>query len=61
MDLVHNAEAPEQKVGEINTITYDQLVEKEIIELGEGFKNPKMNSVVTIDYKLYFFDHTPIE
>ena len=61
MDPVHNAEDPEQKVGEINTITYDQLVEKEIMELGEGFKNPKMNSIVTIDYKLYFFDHTSIE
>ena len=33
-DQVHTAEAPEQKVGDISTITYDQLVEKEIMEVG---------------------------
>ena len=31
VDPIHSAEAPEQKVGEINMITYDQLVEKEIM------------------------------
>jgi FKBP-type peptidyl-prolyl cis-trans isomerase 2 len=29
--------------------------------VGEGPKKPNRNAVVNIDYKLYFFDHTPIE
>jgi uncharacterized protein YcfL len=54
-------DAPEQKIGDTEDITYDKIVEKEILEVGEGVKRPKRNAVATIDYKLYFFDHTPIE
>lgn len=29
-----------------------------IFKVGEGVKRPKMNSLATIIYKAYFFDHT---
>jgi hypothetical protein len=54
-------DAPPQKVGDVEDITHDSIVQKEILEVGEGVANPKRNAVAVIDFKLYFFDHTPIE
>jgi FKBP-type peptidyl-prolyl cis-trans isomerase 2 len=38
-------------------VTYDKKVLKEILEVGEGKKKPKMNYLVKILYRAYFFDH----
>lgn len=54
-------DAPEHKVGDIEEVTHDSIVQKEIMEVGEGFKTPNRNAVATITYKAYFFDHTEIE
>ena len=61
IDEDSHLDAPEQKVGDTQQITHDSIVEKEILEVGEGVKMPKRNAVATISYKLYFFDHSPIE
>ena len=48
----------EQKVGDRSNVTYDGIVEKEILEVGEGVKKPKRNSIATIVYRAYFLkDH----
>lgn len=51
----------EQKVGQIDDITVDQVVQKEILVVGEGVKRPKMNHLARITYKAYFFDHTEFD
>jgi hypothetical protein len=48
-------------VGDTEDVTHDSIVQKEILQVGEGVSCPKRNSVATITYKLYFFDHSPIE
>ncbi|TNV81229.1 hypothetical protein FGO68_gene13209 [Halteria grandinella] len=52
---------PEQRVGDTEDITYDKLVTKEILEVGEGVKKPSRYAIASITYKCYFFDHTEIE
>ena len=49
---------PIQNVGDVQEITYDSKVKKEILEVGDGVKKPKMNYLVNIIYTAYFFDHT---
>ena len=56
-----DAEEPIEKVGEVQNVTWDDKVKKEIIVLGTGVKRPKRHALATISYKCYFFDHTPIE
>lgn len=51
----------EQKVGQVDDITVDQVVQKEILAVGEGNKRPKMNHLARITYKAYFFDHTEFD
>ena len=52
---------PEENVGDITEVTYDKKVKREILEVGEGIKRPKLNYIVNISYKAYFFDHTPFD
>lgn len=52
---------PEQKQGDTDDITPDQLVQKEILEVGEGVKYPKRNAIARITYRAYFFDHTEFD
>ncbi len=39
----------------------DGKVKKEILEIGEGVKRPKLNHLATIIYRAYFFDHTDFD
>ena len=55
---VNDIEAQPEKVGDTEDCTYDSGVQKEILEVGEGVNEPKRNSLATIIYKAYFFDHT---
>ena len=48
-------------MGQVDDITPDQVVQKEILILGEGSKRPKMNHLVNVTYKAYFFDHTEFD
>ena len=48
---------PNQKVGDIEEVTFDKKVLKEILEVGEGVKHPKRNFIAKINYKAYFYDH----
>jgi FKBP-type peptidyl-prolyl cis-trans isomerase len=48
-------------VGQVDDITPDQIVQKEILVVGEGHKRPKMNNLVIVSYKGYFFDHTEFD
>lgn len=52
---------PNQKVGDVDDVTFDGKVKKEILEVGEGVKYPKRNYLVKINYKAYFFDHTDFD
>ena len=58
---VNMVDPPIQNVGDTEDVTHDSIVQKEILQVGEGVSCPKRNSVATITYKVYFFDHTPIE
>jgi FKBP-type peptidyl-prolyl cis-trans isomerase len=52
---------PIQNVGDTEDVTHDSIVQKEILQVGEGVSCPKRNSVATITYKAYFFDHTEFD
>ena len=52
---------PIQNIGDIQEVTQDGKVKKEILELGEGVKKPKLNHLATVVYKAYFFDHTEFD
>lgn len=52
---------PEQNVGDTEDITYDKIVTKEILEVGEGVKKPSRYAIARISYKCYFYDHNEIE
>lgn len=55
-------EEPKQNIGDIEPdICWDNKVKKEIMVVGSGAKKPRDNYLVTVDYKLYFFDHEEIE
>ncbi|CDW79222.1 peptidyl-prolyl cis-trans isomerase fkbp62-like [Stylonychia lemnae] len=49
---------PEQKVGEIQNIGWDNKIKKEIVDVGTGVKKPKLNYLCRISYDAYFYDHT---
>ena len=51
-------DAPVQNVGDVQDVTFDKKVKKEILEVGTGVKKPQMNYLVSIIYTAYFFDHT---
>jgi len=64
--FIENPEEPEivdeeQNVGQVDDSTPDQVVQKEILAVGEGHKRPKMNHLVSVTYKAYFFDHTEFD
>ena len=52
---------PVQSVGDYTEIWAPDKVSKEILKLGTGVRYPNNQFLCRWKYKLYFFDHTPIE
>jgi len=54
-------EEPDQKVGDLYEVWMPNKVTKEILKVGTGVRSPNNQFLCRCKYKMYFFDHTPIE
>lgn len=52
---------PVQTIGDYSEICAPNKVSKEILKLGTGVRYPNNQFLCKCKYKMYFFDHTPIE
>ncbi|CAI2361261.1 unnamed protein product [Moneuplotes crassus] len=52
---------PVQKVGDYTEVCAPNKVSKEILKVGTGVRYPNNQFLCKCKYKMYFFDHTPIE